>query len=223
MIPRARSPWRELASGLLGAAAYGFALGSAHSELYAARNALKFPLLIAVTCMLCAPSTWIAARFLGVQLSFLAVQRSAARLFLDASRLLGGFSPAIFFVAHAARAHDDGKLGRYDEFLALNLLCVALAGSASLLRQSRELWRAQAIARSSARRAVAAWLAISLFTGGQAAFYLRPFFGYPASRGGSPPWFLGAEPDRRGATNFYEMVWQSLERPPLPELYRETR
>lgn len=152
MNPRASSPWRDLASGLLGAAAYGFALGSAHSELYAARNALKFPLLTALTCAICAPSYWIAARFLGAKLSFLGVQRSAAHLFLGASRLLGGFSPAIFFVAHAARAHDDGQLGSYDEFLALNLICVALAGAASLLQQSRELWRKHAVTRSSTRR-----------------------------------------------------------------------
>ena len=37
-------------------------------------------------------------------------------------------------------------------------------------------------------------------------------FGLPASRGGSPPLYLGATPDVRGATNFYEAVWQTSNR-----------
>ena len=38
----------------------------------------------------------------------------------------------------------------------------------------------------------------------------------PPTRGAHPPFFLGAAPDLRGATNFYEAVMQTLSKPPLP-------
>jgi len=38
---------------LVGAAAYGFALGAAHDDLYAARNMVEFPLLITSTATIC--------------------------------------------------------------------------------------------------------------------------------------------------------------------------
>jgi hypothetical protein len=59
-------------------------------------------------------------------------------------------------------------------------------------------------------------LALSLAVGGQAAFYLRPFVGLPATRGGDPPFLLGDAPDARGARNFYAAVWQVVTSPPLP-------
>lgn len=200
----------------LAAAAYGFALGSAHSELYATRNLLKFPLLITVTAGVCALSYWMVARLFAAQLSFLAVQRTAWHLFQDASILLASLSPAVFFLARVMRATDDGKLGEYDSFLALNLVAVALAGSLALLRQARKLFSDQALPRGRANPLVLAWLALSLCVGGQAAFFMRPFFGFPATRGGHPPFFLGAAPDLRGATNFYEAVLQTVYRPSLP-------
>ena len=45
---------------------------------------------------------------------------------------------------------------------------------------------------------------------------MRPFFGYPASRGYDSPFLLGAQPDVRGATNFYEAVLQVYTVPRLP-------
>lgn len=213
---------RRLIGALLGPAAYGFALGSAHSELYAVRNLVKMPLLIVVTASICSLSYWIAARALAAPLSFASVQRSAWKLFQDLGVLLGSLSPAIFFVARAARANDDGELGEYDAFLALNMACVGASGTIALVHQSRELLAAHGLRRGRARALVAVWLALSLFAGGQAAFSMRPFFGFPATRGNVPPWFLGHERDLRGATNFYESVWQTIRQPPLPGWLRGT-
>jgi hypothetical protein len=56
-----------------------------------------------------------------------------------------------------------------------------------------------------------------LGVGGQAAFFMRPFFGFPATRGNTPPFFVGAKPDLRGATNSYEAVWPTIRRPRLPK------
>ena len=48
------------------------------------------------------------------------------------------------------------------------------------------------------------------------AFYLRPFFGLPASRGGDPPFCVGNEPDVRGATNVFEVPLQFATQPRVP-------
>jgi hypothetical protein len=212
---------RSAALTLSSAALYGFALGSAHSELYAARNLLKFPLLVAITGAVCALSWWLVARLAGAPLSFGGVQRAAGKLFRDASVLLASLAPAVFFVARCLRATDDGQLGDYDSFLAFNLAAVALAGSLALLRQARALLVSAQLAPARATLLVASWLVLSLAVGGQAAFVMRPFFGFPATRGARPPLFLGAEPDVRGATNFYEAVLQTLQRPALPQRWPE--
>jgi len=197
-------------------ALYGFALGSAHSELYATRNLVKFPLLIVITGVVCALAYWIVARAFAPMLSFLAVQRATGRLFHDMSVLLASLSPAVAFLAWTSRATDDGMLGSYDSFLAFNVAIVAVAGSLALLRQTRALFTQYGLAPAPAKLLVGLWLVLSLGVGGQAAFVMRPFFGFPATRGNTPPFFVGAEPDLRGATNFYEAVWQTIRRPRLP-------
>jgi hypothetical protein len=197
-------------------AAYGFALGSAHSNLYATRNLLKFPLLVAITCVVCALAYWLVARLCAAPLSFLAVQRAAGRLFHDMSVLLASLSPAVLFLAWTARATDDGRLGTYDSFLAFNMAIVAVAGVMALVRQAREMFALHGLGPARAKLLSVAWLALSLGVGGQAAFVMRPFFGFPATRGNTPPFFVGSEPDLRGATNFYEAVLQTIQRPPLP-------
>jgi hypothetical protein len=204
---------RTLGITLLGSAAYGYALGSAHSELYALRHLLKFPLLISVTGAVCTPSYWIVARTCGAPLSFASVQRRVWSLFRDGALLLASLAPVIYFLARVARSTDDGELGEYDSFLALNIACVAGVGALALARQMRELVHGQALSLRLAGVLVCVWLALSSAVGGQAAFYMRPFFGFPATRGNVPPWFLGPAPDLRGATNFYEAVWQTLRAP----------
>lgn len=205
------------------AAAYGFALGSAHSELYAVRNLAKLPLLVLVTGVVCALAYFVIARGSGARLSFLDVQRATWRLFHDLAVILASLSPAVFFLARTARATDDGKLGSYDAFLAFNVVAFGCAGTLALVRQARGLFTEHAVAPARANVLVACWLALSLGVGGQAAFYLRPFFGFPATRGNTPPFFLGAEPDLRGATNFYEAVLQTIRRPALPQHWPSER
>lgn len=213
---------RALAVTIACAAAYGYALGAAHSELYAARNLLKLPALLLVTAAVASLSYWIAARASGAALTFGEVQRVTWRLFQDASVMLASLAPVVFFQARLLRARDDGELGGYDSFLAFNVLAVALSGALALVLQSRRLLREHGVPSARAGALVGAWLALSLLVGGQAAFYMRPFVGFPATRGFTPPpFFLGAQPDLRGATSFYEMVLQTLARPPLPPELRK--
>lgn len=214
---------RSTLIALVGAAVYGFALGSAHSELYAARNLVKFPALLVTTSAVCATAWWIVARALNSGLSFRAVQHAVWRLFRDSALLLASLSPAVLFCARVLRATDDGNLGGYDGFLAANLGAVAVCGVLAFARQGTQLFRSSSLTRARAFALATCWLALTLGVGGQAAFFMRPFFGFPLTRGNTPPFFLGAEPDARGATNFYEAVLQTLERPPLPSTWPNSR
>lgn len=128
----------------------------------------------------------------------------------------------MFFVARVARATDDGRLGEDDAFLALNMACVAASGTLALVRQAGELLIGRELSKARASALVGTQLALSLLVGGQAAFSMRPLFGLPAMRGNVPPWFLGHEADLRGATNFYESVWQTIRQPPPPGGLRDT-
>jgi hypothetical protein len=64
-----------------------------------------------------------------------------------------------------------------------------------------------------------AWLALSLFVGGQAAWFLRPFFGVASIAGKETRFFLGAAPDYNGSTNFYEAVYHLIIPAPLARDY----
>jgi hypothetical protein len=207
---------RSALTTLAAAALYGYALGAAHSELYATRNLIKFPLLIVITAGVCALSYFVVARSLLVPLSFGGVQRATWRLFHDTSILLASVAPATFFIARVLRATDDGRMGDYHGYLAFNFVAIGLAGTIALIRQALGLLREHPIMRVRATALVALWLTLTLAVGGQAAFVMRPFFGIPATRGFTPPFFLGDAPDVRGATNFFEALRLALEHPLHP-------
>ena len=207
----ARPPARPLATllaTLLAAAAYGFALGASHDLLGASRNLVKFPLLIGATAAIASVAFWVAALALRADLSFGAVQRTTFLLFHDVAVLLASLAPAVLFVGLVLRATDDGWMGEYDLFLAANVGLIAAAGSLALVRRAQALLPASGLALRRALLVVLAWLALSLFVGGQVAFLMRPLIGVPATRGSTPPWFLGSEPDARGATSFYGAMFQ---------------
>jgi hypothetical protein len=202
---------------LVGASAvYGFSLGSAHCPLYATRNLIKLPLLIVGTAALCGIACFIVGRFASVRLSFARTQTLVVDALRDTAILLVSLSPANYFIARILVHTDDARLGEYSLFLGLNIAFIALSGTLALVRQARRLLAACAISPRRATGVVLSWLVLMLLVGGQLAFYLRPFFGLPASRGVTPPFALGAAPDVRGATNFYEVVIQVFTAPPLP-------
>jgi hypothetical protein len=211
--PAARPPARPLARLLatfLAAAAYGFALGASHDLLGASRNLVKFPLLIVATATIASLAFWVAALALRADLSFAAVQRTTFLLFHDVAILLASLAPAVLFVGLVLRATDDGWMGEYDLFLAANVGLIAASGSLALVRRAQALLPASGLTLRRALRVVVAWLALALFVGGQVAFLMRPLIGVPATRGATPPWFLGSEPDARGATSFYGAIFQAM-------------
>ena len=88
---------------------------------------------------------------------------------------------------------------------------IALSGSLALLRQCQRLVVEHGVPLGRGVLLVAAWLAASLFVGAQASWYMRPFCGV---RGVDAPFMLGAAPDFRGATSFYEALFHVLRPPP---------
>jgi hypothetical protein len=216
---------RDLAALLAASALYGFSIGSLHSTRFGLHNVLKFPLLFLVTGAVCAVAYFLYACLLGGGcLRFRDIQRLAMRLYRDAALLLAALAPANWFLARTLVAPDATSLREYPLFLGLNIGFIALAGALALVRQVRALavYHPWSLPRRLAL--VAGWLALSLLVGGQAAWTLRPFFGVRSIPGAETRFFLGASPDYRGSTNFYEAVYDLVARTPLsPDYVRHGR
>jgi hypothetical protein len=213
---------RDLAALSAASGVYGFSIGSVHSLRFALHDLLKFPLLILITGAVCGLAFFLVAAAAGLGLRFLEVQRLAARLYRDSALLLAALAPANLLLAHTIVKPDRVGLGDYPFFLGLNVAFIALAGGLALCRQVQQL--GARAGRRTAAAIAAAWLALALAVGGQAAWYLRPFFGVASISGAETRFFLGAAPDYRGSTNFYEAVYHLVAAPPLaPDFYLRGR
>ena len=196
-------------------AAYGFSVGCAHSLEFGVHNLFKFPLLLLVTASVCAVAYHLVASFLGARLRFSEVQELSLSLFRDASVMLASLSPVGLFLALSIRPPEGRALGEYPLFLFVNVALIAISGLIALWRQTRGLMKRASLSPERGALVVGSWLVLSLLVGSQAAWYLRPFFGVRTISAEATPFFLGTQPDFRGATNFYEAVWQ-IYAPPKP-------
>jgi hypothetical protein len=202
-----RSLLQCLGALVAGGAVHGFCIGSAKSLLYGTRSAIKVPLLLLGTAVICAMAYHVVGRTAGLRLSFLAMQRASLRLFAVVALALASLAPVSLFLGQTMEPPVGTDLGGYPGFVGIHVVFTAVAGCTGLWLQARTLLAAQAIGVTRARVVTGSWLALSLLVGGQLAFYLRPFFGI-ASLTGEPPFLLGDEPTATGARNFYEVVWQ---------------
>jgi len=212
---------RSLGVLVASSAIYGYTVGAAHCQLYATRNLIKVPLLILGTAWICCLAYFVVGRFLGLDFSLRKVHELSIHLFRDLSALLASLAPVNLFIALVLVYTDDGHIGEYSLFLGMNVLFVAVCGILALIRQGTAILSARTVSTGRTVAVILSWLALSLAVGGQGAFYLRPMFGYPASRGCNPPFALGSAPDVRGATNFFEAVGQVFSKPPLPRSWGE--
>ena len=194
---------------LAAAAVYGFSIGASHSWLYAARNLVKFPLLILATAAICAVAYAVLARFLAAPLGLLQVQRTVLAVFRDLAVLLAALSPVSFFLARTIRRPNGADLAEYPFFLLLNTAAIAMCGCLAVARQARHL-RTSGCGGSLVAGLLTGWMALSLFAGGQCAWLLRPFFGASPTVDASPPWFAFQRLDDRGAGSFFEAVWNAI-------------
>ena len=130
----------------------------------------------------------------------------------------------MLFMAWVVEQPDyRGRLNEHPFFLGLNVAAIALCGSAALIRRGLDLIRKRELALRHGVLVMAMWLAVSLFVGGQASWWLRPFCGVSTISAQATPFLLGSRPDFRGDTSFYMAVHHVLKPPPLSRKYHETR
>ncbi|HEX6811406.1 MAG TPA: hypothetical protein VF384_07275 [Planctomycetota bacterium] len=211
-------PARALLELAAGAAAFGFAIGAGKNLTYAWRSAVKMPLLLLGTAVLCGLAYQVTALALGHRLDVRRVQAAAFELFRGTAVLLSALAPVSLFLGRTMASPGDDGLGGYTGFVAVNMLFLAVAGALALRRQARTLLGGGDVPRSRALAISGCWLLLTLAVGGQLAFWLRPFFGI-TSLTGDPPFLLGSAPTATGARNFYEVVWQFATGPDL-EVWR---
>lgn len=200
---------------LLAAAAYGCSAGAVRSPRFAALNLIKLPLLIGISVTVSAGAYFLVARLLAPELGFRDVRRLVLGSYADLAALLAALAPVTLLLALTLqRPTSAADLGEYPAFLAGNVALIAAAGILSVTRQAAALLHRHALPRARALPLVALWLAISLVVGGQAAWYLRPFFGNAAVPDDGS-FCLGSRPDFRGARSFYEAVYHLWAPPPV--------
>jgi hypothetical protein len=194
----------------LAAAAYGFSIGAVHSTRFALRNVIKFPLLILVTASVCAVCYYVVARSIARELDARAVARCTLASFHDTSVLLSSLAPVTLFLALTVQRPDRNDLHEYPLFLSVNVILIAVCGSIALVRQCKQLVLEHGIPMERGAFLVTAWLACSLFVGAQASWYMRPFCGIASI---DAPFMEGTAPDFRGATSFYEALYNAVQLP----------
>ncbi|MFT5355380.1 MAG: hypothetical protein ACI9KE_002599, partial [Polyangiales bacterium] len=131
-------------------------------------------------------------------------------IFTDTSVLLAAVAPVMLFLAFTLERADESGLNDYPLFLAINVLAIAACGSLALYRRTRAIAARHKLSAQRASTITAAWMLLSLLVGSQWSWYLRPFCGVATV---NAPFMLGAEPDFRGATNFYQAVYQIFAAP----------
>ncbi len=204
---------RSLLSLIGCAALYGFSIGSVHSVGLASWNLLKFPGMILLTSLLCAPAYSFSIRLVSEGLSYREIHQLSLRIFRDICILLASFSPVIFFLGVTLSKPTAESLNEYPAFLGGNVALIALCGCSALWVQGRRLLRQKQLTPKQALNILLIWMGLSLVVGGQCAWYLRPFFGVASIP--KPPIIEGHHPDWRGATSFYEAVYHIFDPPDM--------
>ncbi|MHC4664066.1 MAG: hypothetical protein ACYS8W_20580 [Planctomycetota bacterium] len=198
--------FRLVVGTIVCSAIYGFSIGRMHSYQCAARNLIKFPMLIGITAAICAIAYYMVSKFIAGRLSFRDVQMFTLKTYHDISVLLASLSPPSFFLACVVlKPTDADHLNEYPFFLGLSMFFIAFSGCVALTRRGIKLVRRAEIGLKKGVAVIIAWLAISLFAGAQCSWYLRPFFGISCLPG--QPFATWGAPHITGATNFYEVVW----------------
>lgn len=203
--PKLRSLAECLLIILIGSGLYGFTLGIWRAPLQSLYTAIKFPVLIFLTCGGNALLNGMLAQILGLGLSFKQTSLAILMSFAIAAIILGGLSPITLFIWYNAPplASEEAALGHSLMILA-HVCAIAFAGVMANRRLLGLLRKVSGDSRT-ASAALFSWLAGNLFLGAQLAWNLRPFIGHPSLA----VQFLRDDPLWG---NFYEHVWHALKK-----------
>ena len=187
---------------LIGSGLYGFTLGIWRAPLQSLYTAIKFPVLIFLTCGGNALLNGMLAQILGAGLSFKQTSLAILMSFAIAAIILAGFSPITLFIWYNAPplASESATLG-HSLMLFAHVCAIAFAGVMAN-RRLLDLLRKVSGDSRTALIVLMSWLAGNLFLGAQLAWNLRPFIGQPSLA----VQFLRDDPLRG---NFYEHVWSA--------------
>lgn len=162
-----------------GSGIYGFTLGLWRAPLQATCTALKFPLLVFLTCAGNALLNGMLAQLQGGRLSFRQVSFAILISFAIASVILGCLSPITLFVLYNAPPLDSPTaVTGHSVMLLTHVFLIAYAGVTANQRLFKLLEKLTG-SRATARNVLLGWLAGNLLLGSQLAWVLRPFIGSP--------------------------------------------
>jgi len=188
---------------VLGSSVYGATIGLWRAPLQSVFTAIKFPLLIFLTCIGNSTVNGMLAQVLGSGLSFRQTAFAILMSFAVASLILGGSSPITLFILYNAPplASEHAIIG-HSVMLLTDVFVIAFAGVVANRRLFGLLQKVSGHDHT-ARAVLFSWLAGNLFLGAQLAWNLRPFIGSPQLA----VEFLRDDPLRG---NFYEAVWRAF-------------
>ena len=187
---------------ILGDGLYGWTLGWWRGGLQSLYTAVKFPLLVFLTCGGNALLNGLLAQLLGLGISVRQSTLTILTSFALSALILGGCSPVMWFLLYNTPPLSAHSPTSHSVLLTAHVALIAFAGVVANRRLLHLLARL-ARNRSSARTILFAWLAGNLLLGSQLAWVLRPFVGSPAL----PVQFLRADPLHG---NFFEAVARAL-------------
>jgi len=188
---------------VLGSSVYGATIGLWRAPLQSVFTAIKFPLLIFLTCIGNGAVNGMLAQVLGSGLSFRQTAFAILMSFAIASLIRGGFRLVTLFILYNAPplASEHAIIGH--SVMLLAHVCVIAFAGVMANRRLFGLLRRMKGRDATARAVLFSWLAGNLFLGAQLAWNLRPFIGSPQLA----VQFLRDDPLRG---NFYEAVWRAF-------------
>lgn len=187
----------------IGAGLYGLTVGIWRAPLQSFYTAIKFPLLIFLTCGGNALLNGMFAQILGSGLTFRQTSVAILMSFAIAALILGAFAPITLFVCYNAPALGSERALLGHSVMLLTHVCAIAAAGVIANRRLFNLLKNVSGRDSTARAVFFSWLAGNLFLGAQLAWNLRPFIGSPTL----VVEFLRPDPLRG---NFYEAVWRAV-------------
>jgi len=188
----------------LGGGIYGATLGLWRDGLQAAFTALKFPLLVFLTCGANAVFNGCLGQLLGSGMGFRQTTLAILMSFAVTAIVLAAVAPIMLFLLWNTPPLAEGNaLGGHSITLLAHVGMIALAGVIGVRRLFRLAVQTSG-SPSAARRVLLGWLVGNLLLGAQLAWVLRPFIGTP----GLPVEFFRDHPFEG---NFFEGVWRALQ------------
>jgi len=188
---------------ILGCGIYGATLGLWRDGWQAVFTAIKFPLLVFLTCGANAALNGCLGQLMGSGLGFRQTTQAILMSFAVTAIVLAACAPIMLFLLwNTPPLSAKNAVGGHGITLLAHVAVIAFAGVIGAQRLYRLLVRTSGSTRV-AQRVFAGWLTGNLLLGAQLAWVLRPFIGSP----GLPVQFFRADPLHG---NFFEAVWRAF-------------